>query len=316
MAMHAKYPADDEIACFYALALLGTGAARRDKTRATRCRRRRSSQDIFERHPQHPGAAHYIIHSFDDPDHAILSADGGARLFEDRAVGGARAPHAVAHLRPARDVGRRDRVERRRLQGRRSISPTPKNLPRGREDFHTLSWLQYAYLQEGKFDEAQKCVDQAKAVADKDTAANIRDGYAAMKARQVVESEQWEKLALPTGAVKDGGAPGYDGSAAYVLAAGLERRAARRSGDRERRARQAEGDAERRRRPGSNAYRAKPFAIMAKEVGAGDRASAQKNTADAERLLKEATAIERRSTRRRDRPSRSSRRSSSTASSC
>ena len=37
-----------------------------------------------------------------------------------------------------------------------------------------------------------------------------------MKARQVVETARWEKLALPTGAVKDGGAPGYDGSAAYL----------------------------------------------------------------------------------------------------
>ena len=65
-----------------------------------------------------------------------------------------------------------------------------KKLPRGREDFHTLSWLQYAYLQQGKFDEAQKCVDQAKAVADKDTAPNVRDGYASMKARQVVETRE------------------------------------------------------------------------------------------------------------------------------
>ena len=119
-----------------------------------------------------------------------------------------------------------------------------KNLPRGREDFHTLSWLQYAYLQEGKFDEAQKCVDQAKAVADKDTAPNIRDGYAAMKARQVVETARWEKLALPTGAVKDGGAPGYDGSAAYLARRRPERREARRPRHRQRRARQAEGDAD------------------------------------------------------------------------
>src|SRR5260221_9348338 len=78
-----------------------------------------------------------------------------------------------------------------------------KKLPRGREDFHTLSWLQYAYLQQGKFGDAQKCVDQAKAVADKDAAPNIRDGYASMKARQIVETAKWEKLVLPGGAVKD-----------------------------------------------------------------------------------------------------------------
>src|SRR5439155_1303438 len=83
-----------------------------------------------------------------------------------------------------------------------------KNLPRGREDFHTLSWLQYAYLQQGKFDEADKAVTTAKAVADKDTSPRVRDGYASMKARQVVETAKWEKLALPNGPVKGGGAPG------------------------------------------------------------------------------------------------------------
>ena len=143
-----------------------------------------------------------------------------------------------------------------------------KNLPRGREDFHTLSWLQYAYLQEGKFDDAQNCVDQAKAVADKNADnPRIRDGYAAMKARQVVESGKWEKLALSSGPVKDGGAPGYDGSAAYVLAAGLS---AAKLGDMATAAqalttlqamqKQAES--------GSNAYRAKPFAVMTSALSA------------------------------------------------
>ncbi len=144
-----------------------------------------------------------------------------------------------------------------------------KNLPRGREDFHTLSWLQYAYLQEGKFDEAQKCVDQAKAVADKDTAPNIRDGYAAMKARQVVESERVgearaadhrgegrrrarlrRQRGLP--ASRPASAPRASAISATANLA-LEKLKAMRT--------QAES--------GSNAYRAKPFAIMEKEVGAG-----------------------------------------------
>ena len=111
-----------------------------------------------------------------------------------------------------------------------------------------------------------------------------------MKARQVVETARWEKLALPTGAVKDGGAPGYDGSAAYLLAAGLS---AAKLGDLatanvaldKLKAMRTQAET------GSNAYRAKPFAIMEKEVAAAV-ASAQKDTATAERLLKEATAIE------------------------
>ncbi len=127
-------------------------------------------------------------------------------------------------------------------------------------------------------------------MADQDVSPQVRDGYAAMKARQIVETGKWEALPLTAGAVRDGGAPGYDGSTAYVLAAGLsaavlgdlatakvalDKLTAMRT--------QAES--------GSNAYRSRPIAVMEKEVAAAI-AVAQKNTADAERLLKEATQIE------------------------
>src|SRR5258708_32105471 len=122
------------------------------------------------------------------------------------------------------------------------------------------------------------------------TNPRIRDGYAAMKARQVVETARWEKLALPTAAVKDGGAPGYDGSAAYLVAAGLS---AAKLGDLatanvaldKLKAMRTQAET------GSNAYRAKPFAIMVGEIGAAV-ALAQKDTATAERRLREATVIE------------------------
>jgi len=286
--MHAKYPADDEIACFYALALLGT-ARPGDKNTRNSMQAAAIAQDIFERHPQHPGAAHYIIHSFDDPDHAILSLKA-ARAYSKIAPSAAHALHMPSHIFV--QLGMWDDVVASNIVAYKAAVDLAdaKHLPRGREDFHTLSWLQYAYLQQGKFDDAQKCVDQAKAVADKDTAPNIRDGYASMKARQIVESEQWEKLPLPNGAVKDGGAPGYDGSAAYVFAAGVS---AANLGDlatanvalQKLQAMRTQAET------GSNAYRAKPFAIMEKEV-AGVIAATQKDFATAERLLKDATAME------------------------
>ena len=286
--MHAKHPADDEIAILYSLALLGTGRPGVSNTRNA-MQAAAIAQGVFQRHPQHPGAAHYIIHSFDDPDHAILSLTA-AREYSKIAPSAAHALHMPSHIFV--QLGMWDDVIASNIVAYKAAVDlaVAKNLPRGREDFHTLSWLQYAYLQEGKFDEAQKCVDQAKAVADKDTAGNIRDGYAAMKARQVVESAKWEKLALPTGAVKDGGAPGYDGSAAYLLAAGLS---AAKLGDLatanvaldKLKAMRTQAET------GSNAYRAKPFAIMEKEVAAAV-ASAQKDNAAAEKLLKEATVIE------------------------
>ena len=286
--MHARHPADDEIACFYSLALLGTGRPGVSNTRNA-MQAAALAQGIFQRHPKHPGAAHYIIHAFDDPDHAILSLTA-AREYSKIAPSAAHALHMPSHIFV--QLGMWDDVIASNVVAYKAAVDLAdaKGLPRGREDFHTLSWLQYAYLQEGKFDEAQKCVDQAKAVADRETAANIRDGYAAMKARQVVETARWEKLALPAGAVKDGGAPGYDGSAAYLVAAGLS---AAKLGDLatanvaldKLKAMRSQAEA------GSNAYRAKPFAIMVGEVGAAV-AVAQKDTATAERLLKEATTIE------------------------
>ena len=286
--MHVKYPKDDEIACLYALALLGTGRPGVSNARNA-MQAAAIAQDIFQRNPQHPGAAHYIIHSFDDPDHAILSLPA-ARAYSKIAPSAAHALHMPSHIFV--QLGMWDDVVASNIVAYKAAVDLAeaKKLPRGREDFHTLSWLQYGYLQQGKFDEAQKCVDQAKAVADQDAAPNIRDGYAAMKARQIVETAKWEKLALPAGPVKDGGAPGYDGSAAYVLAAGLS---AAKLGDaataavavEKLKAMRTQGES------GSNAYRAKPFAIMEKEVAAA-LAVAQKDTATAETLLKEATALE------------------------
>jgi tetratricopeptide (TPR) repeat protein len=141
-----------------------------------------------------------------------------------------------------------------------------------------------------RFAEAERCLNLAKTVADRDTSPRVRDGYAAMKARQVVETAKWEALALSSAPVRDGGAPGYDGSAAYVLAAGLS---AARLGDLAT-ANQALEKLKAMRTQaewGSNAYRARPFSIMEKEVAALV-AFAQKDAATAERLLKEATAIE------------------------
>jgi tetratricopeptide (TPR) repeat protein len=287
--MHAKYPKDDEISVMYALSLLGT-ARPGEKTTRNAMQAAALVLDVFERHPQHPGAAHFIIHAFDDPDHAILALPA-ARAYSKIAPSAAHALHMPSHIFV--QLGMWDDVVASNVVAYKAAVDLAdkKNLPRGREDFHTLGWLQYAYLQQGKFDEAQKCVDQAKAVADKNLDnPRIRDGYAAMKARQVVETAKWEKLPLPTGAVRDGGAPGYDGSAAYVFAAGFS---AAHLGDAEtaKRALDILTAMQKQAESGSNAYRSKPIAVMAKEVASGI-AHMQQNTADAERLLKEATAIE------------------------
>ena len=286
--LHAKYPADDEVAIMYVLALLGT-ARPGVPTPRTSMQAAAIAQTVFQRNPQHPGAVHFIIHSFDDPDHAILALPA-ARAYSKIAPSAAHALHMPSHIFV--QLGLWDDVVASNIVAYKAADElaTKMNLPRGREDFHTLSWLHYGYLQQGKFDDAARELAKAKAVVDKDANPGASGGYASMKARQVVETEKWEKLPLPTGAVRDGGAPAYDGNAAYVFAAGVS---AANLGDMElanlalEKLKVMRTQAE----SGSNAYRARPFAIMEKEVAAVI-AYHKKDMAAAEQLIKEATTIE------------------------
>jgi tetratricopeptide (TPR) repeat protein len=286
--LHEQYRDDDEVGTLYALSLLGT-ARPGEKSVRTAMQAAAIAEEIFQRNPKHPGAAHFIIHAFDDPDHAVLALPA-ARAYSKIAPAAAHALHMPSHIFV--QLGMWDDVVASNIAAYKAAVDLAerRNLPRGREDFHTLSWLQYAYLQQGNVAEAERAVATAKAVADRDASPRVRDGYASMKARQIVETAKWEKIPLPGAAVRDGGAPGYDGSAAYVLAAGL---GAARLGDLETagialdRFKAMRTQAE----SGSNAYRAKPFAIMEKEVAAAI-AIAKKDPTTAEQLLKDATAIE------------------------
>ena len=93
--MHEKYPADNEVAAFYALALLGTSHGGRDfgiymKAAAI-------VEQVYSTNPQHPGAAHYLIHSYDDPIHAPLGlryADAYSKI----APAAAHALHMPSHI--------------------------------------------------------------------------------------------------------------------------------------------------------------------------------------------------------------------------
>src|SRR5262245_26607435 len=65
-ALAARYPQDDEAQIYYALAL-DVGASPADKTYANQLKAAAILEGIFKRQPQHPGVAHYLIHSYDYP---------------------------------------------------------------------------------------------------------------------------------------------------------------------------------------------------------------------------------------------------------
>ena len=127
----AAYPDDSEASIFYALAI-AAAASPTDKTFADQLKAGAILEKLYRRASRIiPGLAHYIIHSYDVPPLADRALDAAAPLREDRAVGAARAAHAVAHVHAARLLAGVDRHQHsRRARSRGATARSPKNCTR------------------------------------------------------------------------------------------------------------------------------------------------------------------------------------------
>ena len=105
--LHERYPDDHEVATFYSVATLSAARALGDQSGRLEVRAGTIALSVFSQNPEHPGAAHYTIHSFDDPIHAPLALPSAMKYAEDRPGGGSRETHADTHLHSARHVGAR-----------------------------------------------------------------------------------------------------------------------------------------------------------------------------------------------------------------
>jgi tetratricopeptide (TPR) repeat protein len=308
--MYAEWPDDQEVDVFYALSLLGTirpgdTGFRRQALAAS------IALKVFAENPQHPGAPHFVIHAFDDPDHAILALPA-ARAYADIAPAAAHALHMPSHIFVR--LGMWPELERSNVAAYKAAEDVIARLhtPEGREDFHTLSWLEYAHLMLGKFDDAKKDVELAKRAVDRNPGnGGIEQSYLGMRARYILETRQWEKIPLapaaPAGMQPDAGAqaampgmPGmsagtdnaarYSSNGAWIFIAGFSAAKMGDAATADQAATQLHAMAERT-ASSANAYAAKPFTIMEKEVqAAAQLARGQKD--GAVRLAKEAADVE------------------------
>ena len=79
--IYRDYPDDQEAACFYALSLLGT-VRPGDKGFERQLKAGQIATDVYKKNPNHPGAAHYIIHAYDDPEHASMALEAARRYAQ------------------------------------------------------------------------------------------------------------------------------------------------------------------------------------------------------------------------------------------
>jgi hypothetical protein len=100
---HEAWPDDLEAASFYGLSILGSVYERDFRTYM---RAAAVLEEVFAKQPRHPGAAHYLIHSYDDQVHATAGPACSTRVRNHRAGCFACAAHDFAHLHFAGFVGR------------------------------------------------------------------------------------------------------------------------------------------------------------------------------------------------------------------
>lgn len=201
-ALADAYPKDREAQIFHALSLLGI-ASPKDKTYAQQKAAAAILNRVLPEEPEHPGVAHYLIHSFDYPDLAELALPA-ARVYAKLAPASPHAAHMPSHIFTR--LGLWDESIASNLD---SAAKARAHAPEGTtafDELHAVDYLVYAYLQKGQFDEAKKLVDKVNAVTKVDNPDQFAAAYAisAAPSRYALERRQWkEAAALKVPAVID-----------------------------------------------------------------------------------------------------------------
>ena len=198
----ANYPDDVEVQVFYAVSLLGRVRFTRDKDFRIRMKAGAIAENIYRENPDHPGAAHYVIHSFDDPVHAPLALTAAYR-YAEVAPDAAHALHMPSHI--FIQHGMWDRVVKSndasydsaiRLWRKRDGLTDTEKFYNDVYIGHALDWGQYGQLQRGDYEKAMKSVELLKPVAATSKTPMVENTVKTMAARYIVESEQWKSAML------------------------------------------------------------------------------------------------------------------------
>lgn len=212
--LHESYPDDDEARTFYALAILGSVNGERDFP--TYMRAASVAHPVFLRNPDHPGAAHYLIHSFDDPVHAPLGL-AAAEAYADIAPDAAHAQHMTTHI--FLELGMWERVVEANIRAMNVQDGMRARQGNGPNTCgHYSSWRHYGHLMLGEYAEAEALMDACH--GDIVSGESRSWGYfTGMRARHIMDSEDWSLASRwlaevpdfgePTNTSSIGGGPGF-----------------------------------------------------------------------------------------------------------
>jgi tetratricopeptide (TPR) repeat protein len=215
--LHARYSDDNEIASFYALALLdaairatyglsarpaeGHGHASVESVKSvaqlagsdTQRRAGEILRQVLGRNPEHPGAAHYLLHNYDDADHAARALDV-ARVYLRIAPESSHARHMPAHIFVQLGLWQEAAASDEAASRAAEAWAARRGLDQSRTDYHPLTWLQYERLQLGQFNRAREMAHSMQAAAVRTGSDLLKNHAASMRARYALEARRWDLL--------------------------------------------------------------------------------------------------------------------------
>jgi len=196
--LHAQNPEDQEGSIFYAMSLVSI-ASPKDKTYANQKKALEILNAILKKEPEHPGVAHYIIHSTDYPPLANLGLDA-ARHYAKIAPAVPHALHMPSHIFTRLGLWQ-ESIQSNSAAAAAGKDYAQKNFPDKVWDqqLHAMDYLIYAYLQTGQDSEAKKVVDEVRAMKKAQPESYTSAyAFAAIPARFAVERGLWSDAAKVT----------------------------------------------------------------------------------------------------------------------
>jgi tetratricopeptide (TPR) repeat protein len=191
--VYKQYPDDKEAAIFYALSLDGT-ADPADKSFSNQRKAGAILTGLYPDEPNHPGIVHYIIHTYDYPELAILALPA-ARKYASIAPGSAHAQHMPSHIFTR--LGLWDESIHSNLASISSAQCYAESAGiKGHwdEELHGMDYLVYAYLQKGESDLAKRQYEYLKTIHQVYPADfKVAYAFAAIPARYFLENKMWKE---------------------------------------------------------------------------------------------------------------------------
>ena len=188
------YPDDVDGAAFFALALLGTAPAGDPKLKNQQ-QAAEMLEKWYTRLPDHPGLAHYLIHSYDYPATAAKGLPA-AEAYADIAPWVPHSLHMPSHIFTR--LGMWDETIRSNLASAEAGRKLAQEADVAYfEEMHALDYLAYGYLQTAQDQKVKALVDYVNGLKGIQPAADPAGGYAygAIPARYALERRLWKEAA-------------------------------------------------------------------------------------------------------------------------